>query len=457
MYEKDTIVSISTGIGEGAIGIVRLSGPAASGMAGAIFIRGGKAEGLESFRLHYGYVVDPATGEKVDEVLVSYMRAPHTYTREDVVEINCHGGYLAQRKVLELLTGLGARLAEPGEFTRRAFLNGRIDLLEAEAVLGLVKSRSEEALKAAARQCSGQVSLEMGDLRERAVEALASIEAGLDFVEEDLEEADPAELSEGLRRIGARLDDLLRCEKAGSLLRNGVEVVIVGKPNVGKSSLLNALLREEKALVAEVPGTTRDAVEGQVTLEGIPFILVDTAGIHKTGDRIEIMGVERSKVKLVGAQIALVVLDAAGGLEEQDRDILGLTAGKRRIIVANKCDLGRHGCFAEDLPEGEKAVFVSALDSEGLTELEEEMAGMARGDSALSSGDAVIMSLRQHDQLKKARRGIREAAVALEKGKGGEIAALALREALVNLDTITGRRFQEDLIDAVFSRFCIGK
>jgi tRNA modification GTPase len=457
MYEKDTIVSISTGIGEGAIGIVRLSGPASRDMAEAIFSPRGKGVGLESFRLSYGYVVDPEGGEEIDEVLVSYMRAPHTYTREDVVEINCHGGYLAQRKVLELLTGRGARLAEPGEFTRRAFLNGRIDLLEAEAVLGLVKSRSEEALRASARQCSGRASREIGGLRDRALEVLSSIEAGLDFVEEDLEEAEPEELARELRRVEEGLEELLRCEKAGNLLRNGVEVVIVGKPNVGKSSLLNALLKEEKALVAEVPGTTRDAVEGQVTLDGIPFILVDTAGIHKAGDRVEVMGVERSKVKLVGAQVALVVLDASGDLDERDRDILDLTSGKRRIIVGNKDDLGRRRGFAESLPAGEKLVFASALRSRGLKELEAAMAGTARGDSALTSGDAVIMSVRQHEQLKRARRGVREAAAALEKGRGGEIAALALREALADLDRITGHRFEEDLIDAVFSRFCIGK
>lgn len=457
MYEKDTIVSVSTGIGEGAIGIVRISGPAAEGLARDVIVYSGEKKGTESFRIRHGYVVDPASGEKIDEVLVSFMRAPRTYTREDIVEINCHGGYLAQRKVIEILAGLGARLAEPGEFTRRAFLNGRIDLLEAEAVLALVKSRSEEALKAAARQCSGRASAVLGELREEAINTLSIIEAGLDFQEEDLEDGERDALARELARIQARLDELLRCEQSGNLLSNGVEVVIVGKPNVGKSSLLNAILREEKALVAEVPGTTRDAVEGRVTLSGIPFLLVDTAGIRRTGDQVEVLGVERSKIKLKNAQVALVVLDAGGKIKEQDQHILELTNGKRRIIIGNKADLPLYPALKDDIPEEERFVYTSTRTSQGIKRLEEEMVGMALGDAALTSGDALIMNIRQRNHLQQARQSVGEAICMLESGKGEELVALALREALDDMDIITGRKYQEDVLDAIFSRFCIGK
>lgn len=457
MYTKDTIVSISTGIGEGAIGIVRMSGPDASSLARQIIVYSGEKKGPESFHLRHGYVVDPPSGEKIDEVLISFMRAPRTYTREDIVEINCHGGYLAQRKVVEMLTGLGARLAEPGEFTRRAFLNGRIDLLEAEAVLALVKSRSEEALKAAVRQCSGRASAVLGEMREDAIDTLSILEAGLDFQEEDLEDVDRDALVVKLAQVRTQLDELLRCEQSGNLFSNGVEVVIVGKPNVGKSSLLNAILREEKALVAEVPGTTRDAVEGRVTLSGIPFLLVDTAGIRRTGDQVEVLGVERSKIKLKSAQVALVVLDAGGKLEEQDRHILELTSGKRRIIIGNKADLPLHQSLKDEIPEKERFVYTSTRTSQGIKRLEEEMVAMALGDAALTSGDALIMNMRQRNYLKKARQSVGEAICLLESGKGEEIVALALREALDDMDVITGRQYREDVLDAIFSRFCIGK
>jgi tRNA modification GTPase len=457
MYEKDTIVSISTGIGEGAIGIVRMSGPDAKGLTRDIIVYSGEKRGLESFRLRHGYVVDPTSGEKVDEVLVSFMRAPRTYTREDIVEINCHGGYIAQGKVVEILIGLGARPAEPGEFTRRAFMNGRIDLLEAEAVLAMVKSRSEEALKAAARQCSGLASAVIGKLREDIINTLSALEASLDFQEEDLEVQEKGAITGELVQIQLRLDELLRREQAGNLLSNGVEVVIVGKPNVGKSSLLNAILQEEKALVAEVPGTTRDAVEGRVTLSGIPFLLVDTAGIHRTGDEVEVLGVERSKIKLKNAQIALVVIDAGGKLEEQDHHILELTAGKRRIIIGNKADLPLHQPLKDEIPEEGCFVYTSTRTLEGIKRLEEEIVRMATGDAALSSGDALIMNMRQRNYLKRAYQGIGEAIGMLESGKGEEIVALALREALDDMDIITGRQYQEDVLDAIFSRFCVGK
>lgn len=457
MYEKDTIVSISTGIGEGAIGIVRMSGDAATGLAGNIFIPSGSTNQQENFKLRHGFIVEPGTGERVDEVLMAVMHAPNTYTREDVVEINCHGGYRAQMKVLDLLVDSGARLAEPGEFTRRAFLNGRIDLLEAEAVLGLVKARSDEALKAAARQCSGKASGELGSLREEVITILSTIEANLDFIEEDLQELDRNAIERYVSSLKARLGEFLRWEQAGDLMRNGIEVVIVGKPNVGKSSLLNALLREERALVTEIPGTTRDAVEGGITVSGIPFLLVDTAGIHKAGDRVEILGVEKSKIKLKNAQIALVVLDSSQQIEEKDRHILELTANKRRVIIGSKADLPRHPDFQKCTLESDRLIFTSSLTSEGIKELETLMTELALGDSSLTSGDAMLMSARQRTHLRKAYQDIKEALSLIKKKEGEEIVALALREALINLDTVTGRHHHEDVLDAIFTRFCVGK
>jgi tRNA modification GTPase len=260
-----------------------------------------------------------------------------------------------------------------------------------------------------------------------------------------------------LAQAQSRLDELLRCERAGSLLSDGVEAVIVGKPNVGKSSLLNAILREEKALVAKVPGTTRDAVEGRVTLSGIPFLLVDTAGIRRTGDEVEVLGVERSKKKLKNAQIALVVIDAGSKLEEQDHHVLELTAGKRRIIIGNKADLPLHPSLEGEIPAEERLVYTSTRTLEGIKRLEEEVVAIATGDAALTSGDALIMNMRQRQYLKRAHQGVGEAMCMLESRKGEEIVALALREALEDLDVITGRQYQEDVLDAIFSRFCIGK
>ncbi len=458
MYEKDTIAAISTGVGEGAIGIVRMSGPDALPIIQRIFLRPGKQDQpLENFRIHHGFIIDPETLSRLDEVLVSVMRAPKTYTREDIVEINCHGGYMAQRKVLELLIKEGARLAEPGEFTKRAFLNGRIDLLEAEAVLGLVKARSEEALKIAARQCSGTVSREINEIREDIIEALSGVEAFLDFIEEDLGELDEKHSIRLLVEAHEKIKELIEGEHLGSIYRHGVEAAIVGKTNVGKSSLLNALLREEKALVTEIPGTTRDAVEGQITISGIPFILVDTAGIRRTGDRVEVLGVEKSKIKVRDAHFVLVVLDASMGLDDQDREIIELTKGKRRIILLNKVDLGDL-IMPEDVPaRGAPLMKVSAKTGEGLRALEEEMASLIIREDALSSGDAVIMNLRQRSHLIEAGKALGEALRTIDEGGKEEIVALLLRESLDHLDSITGKRYQEDLLDSIFSMFCIGK
>jgi tRNA modification GTPase len=475
MYSlDDTIVAISTPIGEGGIGIVRMSGPEALAILQKIFARGKPSSlrpatcdlrpvtcdlrpatcDLQPYCLHYGHIVDPEAAEVVDEVLVSYMKAPRTYTRQDVAEINCHGGIAPLRRTLELCLRQGARLASPGEFTLRAFINGRIDLAQAEAVLDIVRAKTEAGLRVAVDQLEGRLSDQVRALRGQLVDVLAYLEATIDFEEDEIPERDIAPDLEETRR---QLEKLLAHADRGMIYRQGIRTAIVGRPNVGKSSLLNALLRTSRAIVTPIPGTTRDTLEETLNLQGIPLVLVDTAGIvAETEDVIERLSIERSRKALAQADLALLVVDGSEPITEADRQIAGLAAGKTAILVINKIDLPRSGDNFDILPEATR-VEISALTGEGLEELEEAIVEVVFSGQVLASDEPLVSSPRHKDVLRRAWDHVSGAQDAHAQGMPADFVAIDLTSAVNALGEITGETVSEDLLEAIFSEFCVGK
>ena len=445
MYQ-DTIAAISTPLGEGGIGIVRLSGARARSITQAVF--GGQ---LADRRLSYGHIVDPDRKEVVDEVLVSYMAAPHTYTREDVVEINCHGGPMPLQRILQLVLGCGARLANPGEFTLRAFLNGRIDLAQAESVLDIVRSRTQASLRLAQQGLRGRLSADVRSIRSRLLSALAYLTARVDFPEDEIE---PQDVSVTLNEALTELRRLLATADAGMVYRQGVRTAIVGRPNVGKSSLLNRLLREDRAIVAAVPGTTRDVIEEGVNLGGVPFVLLDTAGITDSRDPVERLGVERSRRAIGQADLVLPVIDVSEPVSEADRQILGLIGEKPALVAANKCDLPVRATL-----EGMRwpVVLLSALTGVGLPRLEEAMVTLALGGKVVASDALLVSNPRHKDAMERAERGVSQALAGLASGVPDDFATIELTAALDALGEITGETVSDALLETIFSRFCIGK
>ncbi len=456
----DTIVAISTPIGEGGIGIIRLSGPEALPIATRLFRRpDGRLPGersldrLESHRLTYGHIVDPGSGQVVDEVLLAYMSAPHTYTRQDVVEINAHGGIVPLRRILSLCLEQGARMAYEGEFTLRAFLNGRIDLAQAEAVLDVIRARTEASLRVAVDQLGGRLSARVREIRKGLIGALAHVEATIDFPEEDIPVPD---IGPDLRRAEQALRDLLREAERGLIYRQGVHAAIVGRPNVGKSSLLNALLRTERAIVTPIPGTTRDTLEETVNLQGIPLVLVDTAGISETGDVIERMGVERSRRSMERADLVLLVVDGSEPPIQADYQVAALTTNKPTIVVINKSDLPA-AWDASAFRPGAPRVAISALTGAGLPDLEEQIIATVLAGKVTLSDEPVASNPRHRDAFRRALQHTLDAARALEQGLGADLIAIDLTEATNALGDVTGETASEDLLDTIFRNFCIGK
>jgi tRNA modification GTPase len=458
----DTIAAVSTPPGEGGIGIVRLSGERAVEIVKGLFRPRrdrGEDHFTSSFTLHLGYIEE--NGRIIDEVLVTYMKAPATYTREDVVEINCHGGAVAVNEVLRLVLVSGARPAEPGEFTKRAFINGRIDLTQAEAVLDIVHSRTPRALGLAVNQLRGRLSRSIDAMVEILKRLLMTAEAGIDFPEEeDVESIDHEAFTSALEEVRGDILQLIESYDTGRMLRDGVLTVIVGKPNVGKSSILNAFLRYDRAIVTEIPGTTRDIIEEQLNLAGIPFILADTAGITDTVDIIEQEGVRRSRIHLERAQLVLLVLDGSVPLEQQDLDIAKQARGLPHITVVNKSDLpGKFDPAALEELGGIDTDFVhlSALTGSGLKALEERMVGkVTRGDV---TGDRSLMvtNARHFAVLKRALRELDHGLEAVRGGGDVELIAYDLRSTLDTLGEITGRITPSEIMDEIFRNFCIGK
>lgn len=489
---SDTIVAVSTPMGVGAIGIVRMSGPSAVDLGARVFrpARGGSLAATDGGMLRYGHVLDPESGVAVDEVLAVAMRGPATYTREDVVEIHCHGGPAAQRAVLQVLIRSGARPAEPGEFTRRAFLHGRIDLTQAEGVARIVEARTASALRAGVRQLSGGLSDRLRGIRAGLLGVLAGLEAGIDFTEEDLEELDREGAVRELARAAGELDALLATAFLGRALEQGVRTAIVGRPNVGKSSLLNALLMRERAIVSDVPGTTRDTVEDLVEIAGIPLHLVDTAGLRASEDAVERLGIERTREALREADLVLAVFDLAdqgrsgpGGpapegsssaASSDDERVLAELDPDRTILVANKRDLVDLGPSAEEdwagfarssltarlggRPLGGWRVSaVSARSGAGIDALRGMIESTVVGAGGVDLDEPLLATERQRGLAERAGAAVRTALAGLEDGASEELVAEDVRDAVRHLGTITGDELVPDLIDEIFRRFCIGK
>jgi len=452
----DTIAAIATPLGEGGIGIVRLSGPQAVALASRVFVPGkaNRHPERESHRLLYGHIVDPASGSVVDEVLMTVMRAPSTYTRQDVAEIHCHAGMVPLRNVLELVLRLGARPAEPGEFTLRAFVNGRIDLAQAEAVLDLVRAKTDAGLRMALQQLRGRTSEEITAIRSTLIGALAHVEASLDFPHDEIPHLD---LDETLRGTRVGLEQLLVRADEGMVYRQGVRTAIVGRPNVGKSSLLNALLRTSRAIVTPIPGTTRDTLEETVNLRGVPLCLVDTAGITESTDLIERLGVERSQHALRSADLVLMVVALDEPLQSEDWAIADQVEESAAIVVENKVDLLAVVDARRILPRVPH-VQISALTGQGLDRLEDTLVSLALGGRCVQADLPLVSNPRHCEALKRALASV---ASAIENQGGGEgrtdLVAVDLRAAIGALGEITGVTVGEDVLSVIFSSFCIGK
>lgn len=463
MYH-DTIAAIATPPGEGGLGIVRLSGPDAGVIAGRIFRRGRSMrtvtpDALQSHRLYYGAIVDPAAGRQLDEVMLVRMLPPRTFTREEVVEVSCHGGLLPVREVLALCLRSGARAAEPGEFTLRAFLNGRIDLSQAEAVAGLVGARTERSLELAVDELRGRLTARLRPARDALVELMAYLDAAADFPDDEIPGID---LDAALERARAALAQVVAGARTGLLYREGVQIAIVGRPNVGKSSLLNALLGTERAIVTEIAGTTRDVVAETVNLHGLPATLLDTAGITETEDIVERFGVERSRQALAASGLVLFVLDRSQLGQPGDRavaDLLRARLSTGGVVVAlNKSDLTASGGDSLDalLDERWPTVHVSTRSGAGLDALRELLYAELAGRTELAAEPALV-TLRQHDALRRALEGVEAAQQALSLHVPLDLLAVDVRVALYAVGEITGEHISEAVLDEIFSRFCIGK
>ncbi len=460
---EDTIAAIGTPIGKGAIGIVRISGKEALPILKSLFRRksGKEVKEFEERKMYYGVVVD-RFGEPIDEVLAVYMKAPRSFTGEDVVEIHSHGGIVVVRQILREVLSRGARLAEPGEFTMRAFLNGKIDLTQAEAINQLIEAKSELSAKVALRQLEGALSRKIRELRDFILETKAYIEAAVDFPEEEVEIIESGKVKERLLEAVGRIEELLKTYREGRLIREGIKVAIVGRPNVGKSSLLNALLQEERAIVTEIPGTTRDVIEETVTFKGLPLRLIDTAGIREAEDRVERIGIERSLEKLKEADVVLFLIDGSEGFTEEDREILERVEEKKKVIlVINKADLGlKFRCRDAKELGLERCVEISAKRGEGIERLAELITElvMLEPETVLGRDEVVITSERHRELLERAEESLKRALKTLESGvESPEFLSMDIDDALKALGEIVGEVTTEDMYDIIFSRFCIGK
>jgi len=457
LLEDDTIVAISTPIGVGGIGIVRLSGPRSVEIVDSLFVGKRRISQLPTYRLTYGRIVED--GRQLDEVLVSVMRAPHSYTTEDVVEVNCHGGLLATQMVLEAVLRKGARLAEPGEFTQRAFLGGRIDLTQAEAVCDLVVAKTQLGHNLALSQLKGQLSQTLANVKGTLRKCMSLIEVSLDFPEEDIDFVSAQQLTQSLSEVSHELQNLLSSFERGRIVREGVKAVIVGRPNVGKSSLLNLLLGEERAIVTPVPGTTRDSIEEWFQVEGIPFKIVDTAGVRESNDVVELEGRKRTEFHIEDADLLVAVLDASEPLRREDRLLARMLKGKEILVVLNKCDLKKVLTKKQmaEIYSNAPIVEMSALKGWGVEEFNGELVGLVtRGMENFREG-VVITNQRHRDCLQRAKRAVEQACESLAAGLSFECAALDIREALEALRELVGEVTSEDILREIFSTFCIGK
>ncbi|MFV0558897.1 MAG: tRNA uridine-5-carboxymethylaminomethyl(34) synthesis GTPase MnmE [Enterococcus sp.] len=461
IQEFDTIAAISTPPGEGAISIVRLSGDQAIDIAASVYQAGNKnLTKVLSHTIHYGHIIDPREQKNLDEVMVSVMRAPKTFTREDVVEINCHGGIVVVNQILQLLLREGARLAEPGEFTKRAFLNGRMDLSQAEAVMDLIRAKTDKAMNLAMNQLDGSLSGLIRTLRQEILATLAQVEVNIDYPEyDDVEELTTRLLLEKASHVKAQIEQLLLTAQQGKVLREGISTAIIGRPNVGKSSLLNHLLDEEKAIVTDIAGTTRDVIEEYVNVRGVPLKLIDTAGIRETEDLVEKIGVERSRKALSEADLVLLVLNQSESLTVEDQALLEATSENKRIILLNKTDLPAQ--FTREALEkvGVNApVFpVSVLKNAGLDQLEMAIAELFFSGQTGEKDASYVSNTRHIALLERAQQSLAEVIQGIELGLPVDLVQIDLTRCWDYLGEIVGDSVQDELITQLFSQFCLGK
>ena len=453
--EFDTITAIATPLGEGAIGIVRISGTEAVAIANRIF-QGKNLETVDSHTLNYGHILDPEKDEILDEVMVGVMRAPKTFTREDVIEINTHGGIAVTNEILQLILRQGARMAEPGEFTKRAFLNGRVDLTQAEAIMDIIRAKTDKAMNIAVKQLDGSLKDLIDNTRQEILNTLAQVEVNIDYPEyDDVEEMTTALLREKTQEFQNLLENLLRTARRGKILREGLSTAIIGRPNVGKSSLLNNLLREDKAIVTDIAGTTRDVIEEYVNIKGVPLKLIDTAGIRETDDIVEKIGVERSRQALAEADLILLVLNASEKLTEQHRALLALSDMTRRIVLLNKTDL-REEIEAEELPED--VIRISVLENQNIDQIEERINQLFFDNAGIVEQDATYLSNSRHISLiEQAVQSLQAVNEGLEFGMPVDLLQVDLTRTWQILGEITGDAAPDELITQLFSQFCLGK
>ena len=457
---ENTITAIATPLGEGSIGIVRISGNQAIAVGQKIFKAKYNHQWAQGagFKLVYGHIINPQTKEIIDEVLLPLMRRPKSFTGEDIIEINCHGGLLPLRKILELTLNQGAVLAEPGEFSKRAFLNGRLDLAQAESIIDIIKSKTDTGLKIATAQLQGNLSAKIRDIQNDIAGLLAQIEANLDFPEHDLAEISSQQLAGKLKAILSEINELITGAEIGKIYRDGLRTVIIGRPNVGKSSLLNALLKEDRAIVTEVPGTTRDVITEIINRGGIPLKITDTAGLRKTENIVEKMGVERTKELIKQADLILFVLDVVTGWTKEDLEIMKLIKNTKVILILNKIDLHSDKIKAikskfTNIPVLE----ISALHRKGLGDLEQQITALVLGGQVGISAEPLITNIRHKQALEKTKKHLETIIKDNENKIPEDLLAIDIKDSWESLGEITGTTVSEDLIDRIFKDFCIGK
>ena len=456
---EDTIAAVATAYGEGGIGIIRISGEKALSILEEVFEFAGETSQIVNRRMTYGRIVDRENEQIIDEVLAVYMKGPKTYTAEDVVEINCHGSMVSLRKTLALVLRKGARLAEPGEFTKRAFLNGRLDLSQAEAVIDIIKAKTDRSFDVAMSQLEGALSLRVTEIRQKLLDLLVDITVNIDYPDEDIEELTYDKIEENILLIGEMIEKLLSTADTGRMIREGIRVAIVGKPNVGKSSLMNSLLRETRAIVTEIPGTTRVTIDEAIRIRNIPVYLVYTSGIRETSDEVERLGIERSKAAFNEADFIIFIMDGSSAISDEDREIASYLDGKNSVVLINKNDLER-GFTNDDVRElvnDPVIIETSLINNEGIEEIENHIEELVYGGELSQHDSTMVNNVRHIELLKQSRDSLRDAMEMTLAREALDFIEVDVRNAYDLLGEITGETVSDDIINEVFARFCLGK